>query len=125
MGMGFDGGLTLSMTVSDLDQAIEWYRDTLGLELIYKVDEIAWAEMKSPVERVNIGLGAGEEKARSGNTVPTFGVSDIAASKAHLEGKGVRLDGDIQEYPGMVKLLTFYDRDDNALMLYQDLSEEG
>ena len=124
MSMGFDGGLTLSMTVSDLDAAIDWYQRTLGLELIYKVDEIAWAELKSPVERVNIGLGAGEDKARQGNTVPTFGVTDIEASKAHLEDKGVRLDGDIQEIPGMVKLLTFYDRDDNALMLYQDLSSQ-
>ena len=125
MGIGFDGGLTLAMTVSNLDKAIEWYRDTLGLELLYKVDEIAWAEMQSPVTRVNVGLGEGEETTRSGNTVPTFGVTDIAAAKAELEAKGVKMDGDIRHIEGMVKLLTFYDRDDNALMLYQDLSEQG
>ena len=32
------------------------------------------------------------------------------------------MDGDIRDIPGMVRLLTFYDPDDNALMLYQDLS---
>lgn len=125
MGMGFDGGLTLAMTVSDLDKAIAWYRDTLGLELLYKVDEIAWAEMQSPVTRVNVGLGEGEMATRSGNTVPTFGVTDIVAAKAELDAKGVKTDGDIRHIEGMVKLLTFYDRDDNALMLYQDLSEQG
>ena len=87
MAINFDGGLTLAMTVSDLGKAIDWYRDTLGFELIYKVEEINWAEMKSPVEKVNIGLGEGEEKERSGNTVPTFGVTDIEAARADLESK--------------------------------------
>lgn len=123
MGLEFDGGLTLAMTVSDLGKAIDWYHDTLGLELLYRVDEIAWAEMQSPVARVNVGLGEGDMASRSGNAVPTFGVTDIVAAKADLEAKGVKLDGDIKVYPGMVKLLTFYDRDDNALMLYEQLSE--
>lgn len=119
MAMEFDGGLTLATTVSDLDKAIDWYREMLGLELLYKVEEIAWAEMQSPVSRVNIGLGEGEIANRSGNSVPTFGVTDIEAAKVELEAKGVNMDGDIRHIPGLVKLLTLYDRDNNALMLYE------
>jgi hypothetical protein len=54
--------------------------------------------------------------------VPTWGVTDIVASKAALAAHGVAFDGDIMEIAGMVKLLTFFDPDGNALMLYQDLS---
>lgn len=123
MGIDFDGGLTCSFGAMDLDRSIAWYRDVLGFELIYKRDDIAWCEMKSAVANVNVGFGVREEMGdgKSG-AVPTFGVTDIAAAKAELDRHGVRQDGDVMEIPGMVKLLTFYDPDDNALMFYQDLS---
>ena len=54
-----------------------------------------------------------------GGATLTFGVKDIEAAKAELVAKGVRLDGDINDIPGLVRLLTFYDPDDNALMFYQ------
>jgi catechol 2,3-dioxygenase-like lactoylglutathione lyase family enzyme len=123
--MGYDGGLTLAMRTTSLDRAIGWYRDVLGFTLLYRVDQIAWCELQSPVARVNVGFSEVEAVAPGGGAVPTWGVEDIAAAKAALEGHGVTFDGDIVEYPGMVKLLTFYDPDGNALMLYQDLSSGG
>ncbi len=50
-------------------------------------------------------------------------VVDLDAAKQALDAAEVRQDGPIQEVPGMVRLLTFFDPDDNALMFYQDLSE--
>ena len=47
----------------------------------------------------------------------------VIAAKAELDRRGIRQDGPIQDIPGMVRLLTFYDPDDNALMFYQDLSQ--
>jgi hypothetical protein len=41
----------------------------------------------------------------------------LLAADVRLDG-----DGDIFEVPDMVRLLTFYDPDGNALMFYQDLS---
>jgi len=123
VGISFDGGLTCSCSATDLDRTIAWYEKVLGFALIYKRDDIAWCEMTSPVANVNVGFGIKEEGAGApGGAVLTFGVTDIEAAKAELDRHGVRQDGDIMEISGMVKLLTFYDPDDNALMFYQDLS---
>jgi predicted enzyme related to lactoylglutathione lyase len=52
-------------------------------------------------------------------------VVDIDEAKAALDAAGVRQDGEIQEIPGLVRLLTFYDPDGNALMFYQDQQGAG
>jgi catechol 2,3-dioxygenase-like lactoylglutathione lyase family enzyme len=123
MALDYDGGLTCSMGATDLDRSIAWYRDVLGMELLYRRDDIAWCEMKSPVTNVNVGIGVREGRTGgAGGATLTFGVHDIEAAKAELDRHGVRQDGGIMEIPDMVKLLTFFDPDDNALMFYQDLS---
>jgi catechol 2,3-dioxygenase-like lactoylglutathione lyase family enzyme len=123
MAIGYDGGLTCSIGVTSLDASIAWYTDVLGMTLLYRVDEIAWCELSTSVARVNVGLGVREEAGGKGGSTPTWGVSDIEAAKAELDRHGVRQDGPIQDIPGMVRLLTFFDPDDNALMFYQDLSQ--
>jgi catechol 2,3-dioxygenase-like lactoylglutathione lyase family enzyme len=123
MAIDYDGGLTCSMGVTSLDTSIAWYQDVLGFTLLYRVDEIAWCELSSPVARVNVGLGVSESPGGKGGSTLTFGVADIEAAKAELDLHNVRQDGPIRDIPGMVRLLTFYDPDDNALMFYQDLSQ--
>ena len=123
--LGYDGALTCAINVSDLDAGIAWYRDTLGMELLYRVDEIAWWEFESPVARVSVGLAQVEQVIQGGGATLTFGVVDLDAAKAVLDAAGVRQDGPVQEIPGMVRLLTFYDPDGNALMFAQDLSGQG
>jgi len=120
--LDYDGGLTCSMPVSDLKTSIDWYQDVLGFKLLYCADELGWCELASPVERVNVGLST-VEKPNPGGSTPTFGVKDIQAAKKALEGKDVRLDGDVVTIEGMVKLLTFYDPSGNALMLYEALEQ--
>ncbi len=118
----YEGGLTVSMPVSDLDRAIDWYQSVLGFELDYRMDDIGWCELKSPVAGVNVGLSV-VEKPNPGGATPTFGVQDIAAAKASLEANDVRIDGDVMTIENMVSLLTFYDADDNALMFFQMLAQ--
>lgn len=120
MAIRYDGGLTCALGVSDLDRSIAWYRDVLGFELLYRMDDNAWCEMKTGVERVNVGLSQVEDAGGKGGATLTFGVEDIEAAKAELDSRSVRQDGPIREIPGLVRLLTFYDPDDNALMLYQE-----
>ena len=119
----YNGGLTVSLPVSDLDAAIDWYQEILGFELQYRLDNIGWCELKSPVANVNVGLSA-VESPNPGGATPTFGVQDMQSAKASLQEKGVQIDGDIVTIEGMVSLLTFYDKDDNSLMLYQDLASD-
>ncbi len=118
----FDGGLTLSLPVLDLDASIRWYAENLGMKLLYRMDELGWCEMASPVQQVNVGLSV-VEKPQPGGATPTFGVHDIEAAKESLEQRGIRIDGEISTIEGMVRLLTFYDPDENALMFYQAIGE--
>ncbi len=122
--ISYDGGLTCSIRVKSLDRAIPWYRDVLGMTLLYRMDAIAWCELASPTRRVNVGLGESEEVVPGGGATLTFGVTDIDAAKAALDAAGVRQDGPIRDIPGMVRLLTFYDPDGNALMFYQELAHD-
>jgi catechol 2,3-dioxygenase-like lactoylglutathione lyase family enzyme len=119
----YSENLTISVGVSDLDKAIDWYNDVLGLELVYKLDQHGWCEMSTATKHVTIGLGQTEELT-PGSTTPTIGVTDIDAARMHLESKDVRFDGDTYEIEGMVKLCMFYDPDGNSYMLAQSLTSE-
>ena len=107
--------LTISVNVSDLQRSIDWYREALGFEVEYRLDDIGWAELTTPFGAVNIGLSQTEVQ-QAGGTVPTFGVTDIEAGRHHLESLGVKLD-EIFDVQGMVKLMGFYDPDGNPWML--------
>lgn len=120
--IAYDGGLTVSMPVSDLDRAIDWYQRILGFELDYRMDDIGWCELKSPVAKVNVGLSV-VEAPNPGSVTPTFGVEDIKQAKSALEAADVRIDGDVITIENMVHLLTFYDLDDNTLMFYQMVAQ--
>ena len=119
MAITYDGGLTCAFGVTSLDRSIAWYRDVLGFTLLYRAEDIGWCELSTGVDKVNVGLSERREGGGAGGSTLTFGVSDLEAAKAELEGHNVRLDGDIMEIPGLVRLLTFFDPDDNALMFYQ------
>ena len=123
--LNFNGGLTLSMQVKDRKASAKWYSDTLGFQLLYDVAEIGWCELATEIKGVNIGLSDNQKPKTGAGPVPTFGVKDIDHARSQLESKKVRFDGPTHEFPGMVKLATFFDPDGNALMLFQDLQGGG
>ena len=112
--------IVISVNVSNFDAAVEWYGKALGFEVIYRLDQYGWGELRTPLDAVQIGLGQSEE-LKQGGTVPTFRVKDIDAARAHLESLDTRFDGETYEIDGMVRLATFYDPDGNAWMLAQQL----
>jgi len=117
--------LTCAVSCRDLDKSIRWYEDVLGFKVIYRLDDMGWCEIQTCVPGVSIGLSQVETPATGGGATLTFGVKDIDAARAALEAKDVRFDGPTREIEGMVKLATFFDPDDNALMLAQGLAEGG
>lgn len=119
--LGYTGGLTCSLGVTDLAAAMDWYKDVLGFELLYKVDELAWCEMRTPLTGATLGLGQREAAGGAGGATLVFDVSDIDNARGELEAKGVRFDGDTMTLEGMVKLATFFDPDGNTFMLSQSL----
>ena len=116
--------ITLSLSVSDRKASAKWYEDMLGFSVAYHADEIGWSEMVTATEGVTLGLGEQSEVA-PGNCVPVFGIADLAEARTALEARGVRFDGPTETIDGMVSLATFYDPDGNALMLAQDLTQQG
>ena len=120
----YNGTITLSSSVTDLDTSIAWFKDVLGFEETFKVAEAGWAEVSTPADGVSIGLGQTDADVQGdGGSVPVFGVVDIEAARAELEGKGVEFVGETVELPGMVKLATFFDPDGNRYMFAQSLAE--
>ena len=52
----YNGTITLSSSVKDLDASIAWFKDVLGFEEEFKVAEAGWAEVSTPAKGVSIGL---------------------------------------------------------------------
>ncbi len=119
-----DNTITLALSVRDRRLSAQWYSDNLGFALVHHIDDAGWTELQTKTEGVTLGLGEQTEPT-PGNTVPVFGVADIATARANLEAAGVRFDGETETIEGMVSTATFYDPDGNALMLAQDLSGGG
>lgn len=123
MALEFKQEVTASYNVADIDAAIAWYERVLGCTLLYKVDEMGWCEMSTHMPGVLIGLSEREEQPAGGNAINVWSVTDIEAARDHLAAHNVRTDGDILDLPELVRLLTFYDPDGNAMMFAQSLQQ--
>lgn len=125
MTLGYDGGLHADLRVANLDRALAWYRDVLEFEVIHHVPEMGWAELRTPVRNVRVGLTEVESlPPPGGGAVLTFGVENVDAAVERLAAHDVRFDGEACTIEGWVRLATLYDPDGNTLMLYQDLEQK-
>jgi CreA protein len=121
--VGFVNGLTLSLSVRDLERSKRFYGDVLGFIFSYEVAEIGWAGFHTPTRDVMVGLSQVEEVKPNSGLVPTFNVSDVDATRAKLEAQQVSFDGPTQTLAGVVKLATFFDPDGHPFRLSQSLSK--
>lgn len=69
--------------VGDLDASVRWYRDVLGLPLLYRFDALAFFDCAG----VRLMLTSGGPSAQS---ILYFAVGDIHAAHQRLVGAGVR-----------------------------------
>jgi predicted enzyme related to lactoylglutathione lyase len=119
--LDWNGGATGYVRVTDLDRSIRWYHEKLGFELIFKVDAIGWCELKSPLEKLSIGLLKSEKVEAGGGATLVFGVKDADAARKSLEAAGVKMQGPTIVHEGYVKLVPFLDLDGNLFTLSQSL----
>ena len=120
---------TLSwIVVTDLDQAIRFFTEVVGLKLLHRADDYGWAELVGHEggSELGIALASKETQVKPGqNAIMTFTVADLLAAKDEMAKKGVKLIGAVQEVPGHVKLQFFQDQDGNLFQLVQQLTSSA
>lgn len=110
--------------MKDRHTSAKWYADMLGFETLYHADEAGWSKLQTNTPGVTLGFGEHTQPV-PGNCVPVFGIADLDAARLKLEDAQVKFDGETDVIEGMVKTATFYDPDNNALMLAQDLTGDA
>jgi predicted enzyme related to lactoylglutathione lyase len=108
-----DGISRVWLPVSEMNAAVAFYRDKLGLEVEEHGD---WSEVSAGSER--IGLNASESPAGSGGAVIAFSVDDLDATVERLKGNGVEFSGEVSEHP-WGRIAPFEDPDGNDLQVYE------
>ena len=105
----------------DIDRAIAFYRDTLGLELEGYYEQMRWAEFDAGNTTLVLNdpsiLGVGIEP-RPGGGAAALAVEDLAAAMEELEGKDVPVVFPAQESP-ICHLSCIEDPDGNHVWLHQ------
>ena len=114
------GGLA-TIYVSDMDRAVKFYTETLGLKLQYQAGP-GWAQLDAGKGLV-LGLhGAhpgGPAPGQNGSTVIGFELTEpIDEAYEKLAGLGVKFAGPIQD-TAHVRLAYFSDPDGNSFYLSQ------
>lgn len=117
--MKYQGLIWAGLLVSDLDGAISFYRDVLGLPLIERAEGCALFDA---------GNGALFEVWPAGAASPSpktpecqslrvaFRVDDLDGAISELKRKGVRFVGEVGEYGG-TRWVNFVDPEGNRLEL--------
>jgi catechol 2,3-dioxygenase-like lactoylglutathione lyase family enzyme len=101
----------------DMDGAVAFYRDVVGLVLAVRHGD-DWAEFQAgPIRLAVHGIDGGAERTPSGTVV--FAVDDLDAERRRLEASGVRFDEHVGEVEGRLRFASFRDPDGNPLQLLE------
>lgn len=101
--------------VADLDRAIAFYTEVLGLQLVRR-DGDEWAELDARPIRLALHAGAGEGREPGGTVV--FEVDDLDATMIAMQTHGASF-GDQGEVDGIARFASFTDRDGNRMQLIE------
>ncbi|MBI3647654.1 MAG: VOC family protein [Actinobacteria bacterium] len=100
----------------DLDAAVAFYRDVVGLPLAVRHGN-DWAELDAGPVRLALHGTEGDQIPASGTIV--FGVDDLDAERWRLEQAGVVFDELMGEVEGRLRFATFHDPDGNPVQLIE------
>ena len=109
-----------SLPVSDQDRARDFYVDGLGFDLVSDVQmgpDMRWVEVAPPGSPTSITLVTWFPTMPAGTAKGTvLETDDLEGDIADLRGRGVQIDGDIQDMP-WGRFVTFDDPDGNGIVL--------
>ena len=119
------GGL-VTVYVTDMERAIEFYTETLGLELAYRGGP-SWTVVRAP-DGFGVGLHQtmeGAEAGENGSTTLGFRVrGDLAGVVEELRSRGVHFVTDLTEDTA-VPLAYFEDPDGNVMYVVEERGGHG
>lgn len=115
--IGFSGLATFDIQVRDREEAIEWFSRVLGFEHLFTEEAMNWAEVRSPVANVTIGIEEIRDRPiRTSNL--DFGVFDIAVARRAVEERGGVFVGETIDY-GPVVIARLRDPSGNMFNFFQ------
>ncbi len=108
----------LSLSTHDLDAAMAFYGETLGLECSVHLPDRNYAEFETGNLTLSIIDGEQMGIGHDVSHIPlALHVDDVEEARAELEAKGVAFKGDVLD-TGVCHMAFFEDPEGNALMLH-------
>lgn len=111
----------IGITVTDLDRSITFYRDVLGLKLLFRTPNLAFFDCAG----TRLMLGLPEANGESFHPILYFRVDDIQSATKELEGRGVKFETQPALVARLEKhdfwLAAFRDPDRNAIELMSEV----
>jgi len=102
----------------DMDAAVAFYRDVVGLEPVRR-DGDAWAQFDSgPVQ---FALHGTDDEAAAPSGTVVFRVEDLDAARWDLERRGAKFEEQVGEVGGYARFATFRDPDGNPVQIIEYL----
>lgn len=101
--------------VRDMDAALAFYRDVLGLPLLRR-DGDEWAELEAGPVRLALH-GTADSMPSSGTVV--FRVADLDGARIVLRERGADVDEHLGEVEGFARFATVRDPDGNPVQLIE------
>lgn len=108
------------IVTKDIKAAVKYYTEVVGLKLAEFNEEYGWAELEGHEGGSRLGLAQEnpQENVRAGqNAVMTFTVENLDQVKETMIKKGAKIEGDVIEVPGHVKMQTIVDTDGNRFQI--------
>lgn len=110
--------------VTDMDRAVTFYRDVLGLRLIRR-EGPSWAELDAGAVRLALHGAVEGPPVEPGGATAVFGVKDLDTARSGLEQQGVRFVEHTGEVEGFARFATFLDPDGNRVQIIEYAHERG
>jgi len=115
----------IAVTITSLERAVAFYRDTLGIKLLFQVPGLAFFDCAG----IRLMLSGAEKPGEQYSSILYFKVPEIIAAAKTLESRGVTFE----ELPHLVArmpdhdlwMAAFRDPDRNLLALMSEVKRVG
>lgn len=103
---------------ADMDRAVKFYREVLGLRLLRR-DGGEWAEFDGGPVRLALHGAVHGRPPQTGGATAVFRVEDLDAARAAMEERGVEFEAHVGEVEGFARFASFHDPDGNTIQIIE------